>query len=52
MGWCVELINQDNYIVTISHKILEVDFGNSILNNSKWDKISNSVAKKSLSGTE
>ena len=48
----IELINQDNYIVTISIKILEVNFGNYVLDNSKWDEISNSAAKKSLSGTK
>ena len=39
-------------IATISIKIHEVNFGNSILDKSKLDEISNSVAKKSLSGTE
>ena len=27
-------------------KILEVNFGNSILDNSKWDKIRDGIAKK------
>ena len=27
------------------HKILEVKFGNSILDNSKWDKVSEGIAK-------
>ena len=48
----IELINQTTRMVEISIKILEVNFGNSILDNTKWDEISNSVAKKSLSGTE
>ena len=39
-------------IVTISIKILEVNFGNSVLDNSKWEKISERIAKKSKSGTE
>ena len=41
----IELINQTTRIVEISIKILEVNFGNSILDNKKWDEISNSVAK-------
>ena len=41
----IELINQTTRMVKISIKILEVNFGNSILDNTKWDKISNSVAK-------
>ena len=48
----IELINYDNSQVTISIKILEVNFGNSILDNSKWDKISEGIAKKSISETE
>ena len=39
-------------MVVISIKILEVNFGNSILDNSKWDKISECIAKQSISGTE
>ena len=38
-------------IVLVSIKILKVNFGNSILHNSKWHEISNSIAKKSLYGT-
>ena len=45
----IELTNHATGIVTISIKILEVDFGNSILNNSKWDEPSDSIAKKSIS---
>ena len=41
----IELINQTTRMVEISIKILEVNFGNSILDNTKWDEISNSVAK-------
>ena len=48
----IELINYDNSQVTISIKILEVSFGNSILDNSKWDKISEGIAKQSISETE
>ena len=33
-------------MITISIKILGVNFGNSILNNSKWDKISKGIARK------
>ena len=39
-------------IVTISVKLLEVSFGNSIIDNSKLDKISDGKAKKSISATE
>ena len=39
-------------IVTISNKIVEVNFGKSILGNYKWDKISEGMAKKSISETE
>ena len=35
-----------------SIKILEVNFGNSILNNTKRDKTSEGIAKKSISRTE
>ena len=35
-----------------SMKILGVKFGNSILDNSYWDKISEGVLKKPISGTE
>ena len=35
-----------------SIKILGVNFGNSIFDNSNWDKISEDVIKKSISGTE
>ena len=48
----IELINQDISIGTISIKILEVNFGNYILDNSKWDKTSEGIAKKSISGTD
>ena len=48
----IELINKDNWIVTISITILEVNFGNFILDNSKWDKIIEGIAKKSRYGTE
>ena len=41
----IELINQTTRIVKISIKTLEVNFGSSILDNKKWDEISNSVAK-------
>ena len=34
-----EFINQATGIVTILIKIIEVNFGKSTLNNSKWDKI-------------
>ena len=33
-------------MMKISIKILGVNFGNSILDNSKWDKISDNIAKK------
>ena len=33
-------------MVTISIKILGVNFGNSILNNSNWDKISKDIIQK------
>ena len=46
----IELINQDNCNSLNSIKILEVNFGNFIQNNSKWDKIS--IAKKSISGVD
>ena len=36
----------------ISIKILGVNFGNSILDNSKRNKISDGNAKKSISGSE
>ena len=40
-------------MVTIFHKILGVHLGNSVLDNSNWDKISHSLAKKeSVFGTE
>ena len=48
----IELINQDISKGTISIKILEVNLGYYILDNSKWDKISESIAKKSISGTD
>ena len=49
----IELINQENWnIVTISIKRLAVNFDNFILDNSKWHKISEGIAKKSISGTE
>ena len=47
----MELINTITGTVTISFKILEVNFGNS-LNDSKWERISNSIAKKPLPRTE
>ena len=40
-----------NRIQVISVKIFEVNFSNSILDNSKWDKISDGIAKKFISGT-
>ena len=47
MDWWVHikiyLINQDNF--TISINIFKVNFGNSNLDNSKWDKISEGIAK-------
>ena len=46
----IKLIKQDNWN-TISIKILEFNFGNSILNNPKWDKISEGIAKKFIPGT-
>ena len=39
-------------IQVISVKIFEVTFSNSILDNSKWDKISEGIAKKFISGTQ
>ena len=42
MSWCLQKQNWSTRatgIVTISIKILEVNFGKSILDNSKWDKI-------------
>ena len=42
MGWCIYKQNsstRETRIVTIFIKILEVNFGKSILDNSKWDKI-------------
>ena len=33
-------------------KILEVNFGDSILNKSKWKKMSEGIAKISISGAE
>ena len=39
-------------MVTISHLINLINFGNSILNSSNWDKISEVITKKSISGTE
>ena len=33
-------------MMTISIRILGVNFGNSILDNSKWDKISDNIAKQ------
>ena len=41
----IELINQDKQMILISIKILGVNFGNSIHDNSKWGKISESIAK-------
>ena len=35
-----------------SIKILGVNFGNSILDNFNWDKISDGMTKTSVSGTE
>ena len=32
-------------MVTISVKMVGVNFGNSILDNSKWDKVSEGIAK-------
>ena len=39
-------------MMTISIRILGVNFGNSILDNSNWDKISDGIAKKPISGAE
>ena len=39
-------------MVTISIKILGVNFGKSILDNPKWEKISEGIAKKSIFGTD
>ena len=36
----------------VSIKILGVHFGGSVLDNSSWDKISHSLAKKTIFGTE
>ena len=46
----IKLINQENRNA-ISIKILEFNFGDSILNNAKWDKISEGIAKKFIPGT-
>ena len=49
----VELINPDYWNShTVSIKILEVNFGNKILDNSKWDKISENITKKAISERE
>ena len=34
-------------MVTFSNKIIDVHFGNSVLHNSMWNKISHSLIKKS-----
>ena len=39
-------------MISISIKILGVNFGNSILDNSKSGQINEGIAKKSKSGTE
>ena len=39
-------------MVTISIKMVGVNFGNSILDNSKWDKVSEGIVKKYISRTE
>ena len=47
----IELINQDKWNGQFSIAILGVNFGNSILDNSNWDKISEGIIKKPISGT-
>ena len=47
----MELIDTTTGTVAISFKILEVNFGNS-LDNFKWERISNSITKNPLPGTE
>ena len=39
-------------VCTFSIKILGVNFGDSILNNFKWDEISEGIVKISISRTE
>ena len=49
----VELINQNKWNGhNFPSKNLVINFGNSILNNYNWDKISEGTVKKSISGTE
>ena len=48
MGWCIQKQNystRTTIIVTISIKILAVNFCKYILDNSKWDKIIEVIAK-------
>ena len=39
-------------MIKISIKILGVNFGNSILDNSRWNKINDDIAKQSTSRSE
>ena len=43
--WLKDKLFKKSCLFKISIKILEVNFGNSILDNSKWDKISEGIAK-------
>ena len=48
MGWCIQKQNSSTRtteIVTITIKILEVNFGKSILDKSLWDKRIEGIAK-------
>ena len=50
MGWCIQKQNystRTTIIVTISIKILAVSFCKYILDNTKWDKIIEVIAKNS-----
>ena len=53
-GTCKSRINQPEQMEwsQFSIKNLVINFGNSILNNYNWDKISEGTVKKSISGTE
>ena len=42
----IESINQDNEMIKIYLKIFGFNLGSSITDNSKWDKISDGIAKK------
>ena len=49
----MHLINQDKWNgYYFPLKNLVVNFGNSIIDNSNWDKISEGIIKNSVSGTE